>query len=245
VVTDAELIDRGIATALASWEQNAMGSAGARLVRHPGAAVAVFPSEPERGFFNNAILDADLAPRTRATALDAIAADYKAAGVAEFAVWTHPGDDAAADELIARGYRLNETTLAMGLDLERATVAEPQLEVQRGDWDEYVRILGVPGFLPAADPSAYFVVVGRVDGENVGSAMAFDHDGDCGIFNVGTEERARRRGVGTAMVARLLLDARERGCETATLQSTPIGEGVYGALGFISLGTIREFVPQL
>jgi ribosomal protein S18 acetylase RimI-like enzyme len=131
----------------------------------------------------------------------------------------------------------------MELDLDQVTVGSTEVEVVRDDWAEYVRILDVPGFLPQADPSAYFTVVGLLDGENVGSAMAFDHDGDCGIYNVGTEDRARRRGVGTAMTARLLLDARDRGCRTATLQSTPIGEGVYARLGFRSLGTIREFVP--
>jgi GNAT superfamily N-acetyltransferase len=242
-MTAPTLAERGIATALACWAENARGSAEARLVRHPGVAVAVFPSEPEREFFNNAVLAAGLPAAAAAEAIGIMRDEYAAAGISEYAAWVLPGEDAMADELLSHGYRLNETTLAMGLDLDELTVGASEVEVVRDDWAEYVRILDVPGFLPQADPSAYFTVVGRLDAENVGSAMAFDHDGDCGIYNVGTEDRARRHGVGTAMTARLLLDARDRGCRTATLQSTPIGEGVYARLGFRSLGTIREFVP--
>ena len=36
---------------------------------------------------------------------------------------------------------------------------------------------------------------------DVAAAMAFDHDGDCGIYNVGTLEAYRRRGIATALTA--------------------------------------------
>ena len=71
--------------------------------------------------------------------------------------------------------------------------------------------------------------------------MTLDCDGDCGIFNVGTVERMRRRGLATALTARILHDARARGCVTATLQSTPEAEGVYAAAGFRDLGRILEY----
>ena len=80
-------------------------------------------------------------------------------------------------------------------------------------------------------------------GENVATGMAFDLDGDCGIYNVGTLEHARRRGLGTALTALLLHDALARGCQTASLQSTDIAEGVYAAVGFRDLGQIFEYVP--
>ena len=57
--------------------------------------------------------------------------------------------------------------------------------------------------------------------------MAFDHDGDCGVFNMSPLEAARRRGLGTALTARHFHDAVERGCSTASLQSTPVAERVY------------------
>ena len=55
--------------------------------------------------------------------------------------------------------------------------------------------------------------------------------------------RARRRGLGTALTARLAHDALERGCTTATLQSTPMAERLYAAVGFRDLGQIIEFGP--
>ena len=79
------------------------------------------------------------------------------------------------------------------------------------------------GLLSGADPSAFHALVARLAGENVATAIAFDHDGDCGIFNMSTLEAARRRGLGTALTARHVHDAAERGCSTASLQSTADG----------------------
>jgi GNAT superfamily N-acetyltransferase len=59
-----------------------------------------------------------------------------------------------------------------------------------------------------------------------------------------TLESARRRGIGTALVARLVHDAVERGCTTATLQSTPMAERVCAAVGFRDLRRFLEYAPQ-
>ena len=73
--------------------------------------------------------------------------------------------------------------------------------------------------------------------------MAFDHDGDAGVYNVGTLQNARRRGLGSAVVGVLLRDAAGRGARTATLQSTAMAQGVYARLGFRDLGRILELGP--
>src|SRR3712207_8269480 len=46
-----------------------------------------------------------------------------------------------------------------------------------------------------------FRSVARLDGRNVATALAYDHAGDCGIYNVVTLPEARRRGLGTALTA--------------------------------------------
>ena len=81
----------------------------------------------------------------------------------------------------------------------------------------------------------------RSNGVLVAASIAFDHDGDCGIFNVGTLETARGRGHGTAVTAAQLRDGRARGCVTATLQSTQMAERLYARLGFQDLGRILEY----
>jgi predicted GNAT family acetyltransferase len=62
---------------------------------------------------------------------------------------------------------------------------------------------------------------------------------------VGTLEHARRRGVAGALTALMLRRARERGCATASLQSTAIAESVYAAVGFRDLGRFVEYVPDV
>jgi hypothetical protein len=74
--------------------------------------------------------------------------------------------------------------------------------------------------------------------------MAFDFAGDCGIYNVGTVGRARRRGLGTALTLVHLHDALARGCPTASLRSTPMAERTVAAAGFRDLGRILEHVRQ-
>jgi hypothetical protein len=41
--------------------------------------------------------------------------------------------------------------------------------------------------------------------------MAFDHNGDCGIYNSARSSIPHRRGLGTALTAPLLHDTRSRG----------------------------------
>ena len=242
--TDNDLYIRGAATLLASWEQYARGSAGAALNRLNGVSAAVFPSEPERAVYNNALLERDLGPTERAAAVIAMDAAYDSAGVDRYAAWVHESDEGMRAELSSRGYTLDESTRAMGMSLDPVSVALPEVELAPPDWAEHLRIIGVPaGLLSGADPSAFHLLEVRLAGENVATAMAFDHDGDCGVFNMSTLEAARRRGLGTALTARHMHDAIERGCSTASLQSTAMAERVYAAVGFRDLGRILEYVP--
>jgi GNAT superfamily N-acetyltransferase len=234
----------GLSTALACWEEFARGVDSASVQRLPGVSVAVFPDEPERAVYNNAILGQALSATERANAIEAMEATYEAAGVARFAAWTHESDEAMRGELDARGYGIDEVTRAMGMDLDDLRVSRPVLELAPDDVAEHLRLIGVPpSFLAGVDPAAFHVVVARLGGENMSTAMAFDREGDCGIYNLTTLEHARRRGLGTALTALLLHDARERGCRTASLQSTEMAEGVYRAVGFRDLGRILEYVP--
>jgi ribosomal protein S18 acetylase RimI-like enzyme len=227
----------GVETLVASFEAYARGARDATVLRLPGVTAAVFPHPPERAVYNNALLapDADL---------DAMEAAYAAAGVGRFAAWVHESDEAMRAELADRGYTLDTTTRAMGMDLDDLRVPRPELELDPPEWPAYVTWLesvGVPpGLLAGADPSEFHLLIAR---GAVATALAFDHDDDCGIYNVGTLEHARRRGLGTALTARLLHDARARGRTTASLQSTEMAEDVYRAVGFRDLGRILEFVP--
>lgn len=242
---DNELYGRGVATLVAAWQEYADGASGGELLRINGVTIAVFPSEPERAVYNNTLFAAGLGPTERATAIDAMEAVYIAAAVEHYAARIHESDEDMQVELRRRGYAVAESSRAMGMRLDRTSLPLGEVELASADWHEHLRVLGLPSdFLNGADPSAFRVLVGRLDGEDVATAMAFDHDGDCGIFNVSAVETARRRGFGTALTARLVRDGAERGCSTASLQSTPMAERLYTAVGFEDLGRILEYTRE-
>jgi len=170
---------------------------------------------------------------------------YATAGVARFAAWVHESDEPMRVELERRGYTLDTTTRAMGMELDDIALPRPRIDLGPADWAEYLRMDGLPpDFLRTADHAAFHLLAARVDGEMVAAALAYDFGDDCGIYNVGTVERARRRGLGTALTTAQVYAARARGCRTASLQSTPMAERVYAAVGFRDLGRILEYVPM-
>ena len=244
VRTDADLFRRGAETLVASWEEYSRGAVSAFVQRFPGVAIAVFPNKPERAVYNNALLVRNLPIPERANAVDAMEASYTTAGVGGFAAWVHESDEAMRTDLKQRGYTLDTSTRAMAMPLDDIRLPRPDVELAPPDWLEHLRLAGVPpNFLRGADPHAYHILIARLGGENVATAMAFDHEGDCGIYNTGTLAHARGRGLATALIALHVHDARARGCQTASLQSTEMAERVYAAVGFRDLGRFLEYVP--
>jgi ribosomal protein S18 acetylase RimI-like enzyme len=246
--TDADLYDRMVATLIASWERVAEGSADASVARVEGATAGLFPAGPERGIYNNAVLERGLNESEAAEAVGAIGRLYADAGVDRYAVWAHDSETASIAELAGRGFKIDTWTRAMAMPLDEMDAQPPRIDLRPSEWAEHLRYLqtmGVPdGVLEGVDGNAFHVLVARLDGENVATAIAYDHDGDCGIFNMGTLPSARRRGLGTALATHHAHAARERGCETASLQSTEIAERVYARVGFRDLGRFVEYVPK-
>ena len=243
VVSDSELYERSVATMLACWDRIASCCVDARVEHLPGVAAAVFPSGPQRDVYNNAVVDATLDAAARRVALDRAEAVYAEAGMPRFAVWVRERDAALARELVARGYHLEETTRAMARTLDALGERPSVVDVVTVDPATHVDFLGLPGLWDGVEAEAFHARLARLDDVDVATAVACDEAGDCGIFNVLTVERARRRGVAGALTAVLLHEAAVRGCTTASLQSTPMAEGVYRAAGFRDLGRILEFVP--
>jgi ribosomal protein S18 acetylase RimI-like enzyme len=246
-VDDIALYVRGGETLVASWAAYARGAEGAAVLREPGVSIGVFPRGPERGVYNNALLERELDAAARRQAVDAMEAAYASAGIPRYAAWVHESDAPMRAELEARAYALDSSTRAMGVALSELAVPRSQLEMLTASWADYLGYLalaGLPdGLLAGADPSAFQVLRARVDGEDVATGLAFDQDADCGIYNVSTLPYARRRGFGTAITAALAHDALDCGCTTASLQATEMAECLYARVGFRDLGRILEFVP--
>ena len=82
------------------------------------------------------------------------------------------------------------------------------------------------------------------EGMPVATASVLFHAGVAGLYNIGTLPSHARRGIGTAITARALERARERGCDTAILHASPTGYPIYLRLGFERLATVRTFVTR-
>jgi GNAT superfamily N-acetyltransferase len=88
----------------------------------------------------------------------------------------------------------------------------------------------------AADPDVR-LFGGFLGDDPIASSVAIRSGPVVGIYAVGTAERARRRGIGTAMTWRAIEAGRDWGCEAATLQASAMGEPVYRAMGFESVAS--------
>jgi len=58
------------------------------------------------------------------------------------------------------------------------------------------------GLLANGNRSTLRLTVAWIDDEPVSSALTFDFAGDCGTYNVGTLEHARRRGLATSFMVK-------------------------------------------
>jgi len=239
-VGDEDLFERSVETLIESWAYLASGSPGAELVRVEDAAIAAFVHRPDREFLNNAVLGPR--PADLGATVAAIEDTYARHGVERFAIWAHESEAEVAAELLARGYVFDSATRTMAMPIDELREVDGSApEVIEPGPAGFWAVDGPGGLVPELDPAGAHFYVARLDGENVSMLMAFDHAGDCGIYMVGTLEAARGRGIATALSAHAVLAARERGCLTASLQSTAMAEGVYGRVGFRDLGLWWEY----
>jgi GNAT superfamily N-acetyltransferase len=240
-LSDEELFDRSVATLIRSWVYLASGSPGAEVTESDGAAIAVFVHSPDREFLNNTVLPRGVG--TPDAILDLAQRAYADRGVERYAVWVHESETEVATAVRARGYASESSTRTMAMEIDQMIEFDGvQLDLVEPSPSEFWRVDGLDGLVPELSPEGAHFYVARLDGEDAAMLMAFDHDGDCGIYMVGTVPPARRRGLATALSTRAVADARERGCTTVSLQSTEMAEGVYARVGFRDLGRFDEYV---
>lgn len=82
------------------------------------------------------------------------------------------------------------------------------------------------------------VVLARLDGRPVSTALGFVLDGVVGVYNVATMPDQQRRGAGTAVTRAVIEDGIRRGAVSAMLQSSPAGRPVYERIGFHDVGSV-------
>lgn len=184
-----------------------------------------------------------------------------------FSWWVSPGDGPADLEILLRdaGLEPTEHELAMALDLSRlgpGDSAPVGLEVRRvrapdqlrdfarvtaANWDppdEHVlRYYHRTAARLLASDSPVRLYVGYQGAEPVACAELTVGGGVVGLYNISTRSQWRRRGLGTALTARPLLDAKAEGERMAVLQAAAQGVSLYRRLGFETFGHITEYQP--
>lgn len=92
--------------------------------------------------------------------------------------------------------------------------------------------------LSDASPQRFYV-----GGESLAAVEATFAADVVGIYNLSTRGAYRRRGVAGVVLARVLSEALGEGVQTAVLQATASGAGLYRRLGFGEFGVITEHKP--
>ncbi|HEY7150206.1 MAG TPA: GNAT family N-acetyltransferase, partial [Solirubrobacterales bacterium] len=219
----------------------ATGSDDSSLLEHDGVIGSVVPGAPDRSVLNSVVYRDAASLRA---ALEELAGAYEAAGVRAWTVWVPEADREAAALLEAAGHRLDAAPTAMVLDLA-------DLGESRGDgldWDSNAAVEDVTrindlaygfevgtfgGAMTRMPPGlALRLYQARVDGEPACVMATVDDDADCGIYLVATLKEHRGRGLAGGLLHLALAEARERGLETSSLQSTKFGYPVYARLGY-------------
>lgn len=245
-LSDDALLDRMFASMrfFCSWLPQ--GSPGARVVERDGVMAAVVPVVPDRSVFNSVMYDD---PAALEDALPEVAGAYDEAGVRAWTVWV-PERDAAARALLERsGHVLDADPAAMVLELdqfERPDIGD--LDWSSGDVatladlnDRSYRFSERP-FAKAFESfpdDAMHTYLASFGGAPASCLGIQDHNGDSVVEFVATIPDARGRGLAGRLLAQALVDARERGCTTSTLQATKQGEPVYARLGYRTIGRLE------
>ena len=84
--------------------------------------------------------------------------------------------------------------------------------------------------LPADVPLRLYQA--RVGGEPACVLGTLDDGTDCGVYLVATLKEHRGKGLARRLLHAALIEARDRGLATSTLQSTKFGYPVYERLGY-------------
>jgi ribosomal protein S18 acetylase RimI-like enzyme len=222
-------------------------SASGRLFERDCVLAAINPRIPDRSFFNAVVYREAAA---LAAALDELADVYARAGVRAWTVWVPDGDRQAVAALTDAGHVLDARPRAMLLELRdfSAPPADP-VRWQQPVGTEAVASLNARAYgFPAGEfDGAFEGLAGNqlrryvaLDGDTpVCCACALDAGDDCHLVLVATAPEAQGRGLASALVAQLLVDARERGCRTSSLTATKAGYGVYRRLGYRDVAAIE------
>lgn len=248
-VTDLAACDRNLAEATTR-------TVGAYGRVEWGRGLLLAASDLPDSFFNSAVVTAPVPDP--AAALDRIRGFF---GDLPHQVWLRDGlDPALADAALLRGLVVAGGPPLLVMD-DLAAAPEPPAGlavslVTEADRAEVTTVSALGNVMPphfagvflphdvlaGSDDAA--VVVGRVDGAAVATAMVVVTDGAAGIYAVSTVPEHRGRGLGAAITWAAIEEGRRRGATWSVLQASSMGLGVYERMGYRVVGRYGFIGPR-
>jgi GNAT superfamily N-acetyltransferase len=244
-----------LATTSAGWEARnyanfvryltaiAAGHRDSRLLRRDGVVAALAPATPGRSIFNSVAYEEGAALEA---VIDELGETYAEAGVHAWSVWVPEPDRTMGRLLAGRGHKPDGAPRAMLCELDAIPDMDAEIELsRRAPWGTVCAINDAAWGYPegsfehgmGARPDAAIRAYGARYAGFVAAGLATVTEGeDCCVYLVATLPEARGKGLAGRLLQRALLDARERGARTSTLQSSPMGIGVYRRLGYRDVG---------
>jgi GNAT superfamily N-acetyltransferase len=241
----ASRVSRGLC---AVWERQATYIEGGTVVRGDGILTAL-TNLPDQTL-NVALVEAE--PRDAAQALAAAGTTFERHGLRlalDLEGRRHPEVERAAEDLGLRPVAMRPA-MAVPVDMitSRSGPAELSIALVEDDGDlaaavqTQIDVFGIDAevaerFVPRASLATpgFRLYLARLGPVPVGSAAAHLDHGAVGIFGVATVTWARGRGIGTALTARAVEDARDE-TDLAWLQATAEGQPIYEHMGFEPVG---------
>ena len=184
-------------------------------------------------------------------ALPTLAEEYERASVGAWTVWVPPDDRSAKAVLEAAGHLCDSTPLLMAAPISAINL-DSRIELdllEPATWVEVARCNdrahGVlepwsmaAVFERADDPDSHLYAA-RCQGSVASALISREYGGDCYFWFVATSPEAQRRGLASELMRHALREARGRGCDTTTLESTSAGESVL-PVGLRGVRTLRD-----
>jgi ribosomal protein S18 acetylase RimI-like enzyme len=200
----------------------------------------------------NSVLRPRLLSGTIDKVIDSTLADYQSRNV-PMMWWTGPStqppdlgrilSERGLHESVSPGMAVDLTSLPENYPLPKdLLIKKVEKEEELDIWSRVLTgVFGMPDFVTEGFYDFFLNLgfdfpmlnyIGSIDDEVVATSSVLLGAGVAGIYNVATLESARRRGIGAAMTAVPLLQARSAGYRVSTLESSESGFNVYRKLGF-------------
>ena len=216
--------------------------------RDGGILAAVIDIAPDRSIPNAVVYEDGAELREE---LDDLADIYADAGVRAWTVWLRPGDEQTAAALREAGHRLDgEPALMVGTLADMDLEPRRELDLVRApDWEVVGAIndaawgsgTSFTSLLAPVDPRFSDRYVALHDGRPAASVVTASADGHVMVWLVATDPAARGQGLCSELMRTALREARDAGAVTTSLEGSAMGEPVYAALGYETIGRLALY----